>query len=141
MDLTPVTSPPEAQRALLPNPLLIDFPPTGFLNDGVSSDPAIGAAFKADPLKADQISVSTGAQTVAGMAYAGYNAKNFTKPTLVLHGNNDGVVPVELGINWFNAVGSPDNHMVIFEGLKHEIMNETSRNQVIDTAIGWLDQH
>ena len=58
-----------------------------------------------------------------------------------MHGDTDGLVPYPLDINWYNAVGSTDKHMVLWKGSMHETMNEPSRDEVIDRAIGFIDSH
>ncbi|MEL4162903.1 alpha/beta fold hydrolase [Corynebacterium bovis] len=137
--LLPPTSPEPMQTTFLPNPLFLPLPPTGLLNDGVTSDQRIRDDSATDPLSARQISLSTGAQLSAALAYSAVNAKEYTRPTLIMHGRNDGLVPVEFDTNWFNAVGSQDKQFVEWDGLKHETMNETVRDQVIDRAIDWMD--
>ncbi|GAB3941686.1 alpha/beta fold hydrolase [Corynebacterium tapiri] len=136
----PQTSPQPLQDAFLPNPLMLEYQPPGLLGDGVYSDPRIAQDGANDPLFARQISASTSLQLSQALAYSAYNAKKYTKPTLIMHGYNDGVVPVELDTNWFNAVGSQDKRYIIWDGLKHETMNETVRDDVINTAINWINE-
>ena len=78
---------------------------------------------------------------IDGIIYATYNAKAYTRPTLIMHGQKDGLVPSALSVNWANAIGSKDKEFVFWAGLMHETMNEVVRDQVIDYVINWVNRH
>lgn len=108
---------------------------------GVVSDPDVRNQLANDPLNSKVINLSTMLQIAEALLYTGQHAKNYTGPTLIMHGDTDGLVPYPLDINWYNAVGSKDKHMILWKGMMHETMNEPARDQVIDHAINWLNEH
>ena len=133
--------PPDAGKPIeSPEPLKTVDVPNAF-KLGVVSDPDVRDQLSNDPLNSKTLNVSTLYQIASALLYTGAHAKNYTKPTLIMHGDTDGLGPYPLDINWYNAVGSTDKHMVLWKGSMHETMNEPSRDEVIDRAIGFLDNH
>ena len=43
--------------------------------------------------------------------------------------------------NWCNATDSKDKTAIVWTGLMHEIFNEPTKDQVIKTAVDWIDAH
>lgn len=127
----PVESPWPLQQADVPNVFKI----------GVVTDPQVRNQLANDPLNSKVVNLSTALQIAEAELYTGRHAKDYTKPTLIMHGDTDGLVPYPLDINWYNAVGSQDKHMILWQDMMHETMNEPARDQVIDRAIEWLDSH
>ncbi len=130
-DKISLESPKVLQQVDIPNALA----------SGVCSDSVVTEDYTKDPLNSKEFSASTAVQVLAGLRYAAAHAKNYTRPTLIMHGQKDGLVPYAFNVNWYNAVASKDKHMVIWQGLMHETFNEVVRDEVIDYAIGWLNRH
>ena len=113
----------------------------GLNADFISHDPAVVAAYKADPLVHDRISArlaafiaETGPVTIAA-------APSWTVPTLLLYAGDDKLVN-PAGSRAFAA--SAPQAMVsthCFEGMYHEIFNETApqRALVFAELKRWLD--
>ncbi len=106
----------------------------------VSHDPAVVAAYKADPLVHDRISArlarfiaEAGPQTLA-------LAAQWTVPTLLLYAGDDRLLNPE-GSRKF-AAAAPKNVVTsqCFEGLYHEIFNELDAKPVFAALKKWLDQ-
>ncbi|CAJ1493052.1 alpha/beta hydrolase [[Mycobacterium] kokjensenii] len=106
----------------------------------VSRDPAVVAAYNADPL------VHHG-RVPAGVARAlikvgetmPARAAALTAPLLVVHGADDGLVPAEGSERLVGCVGSDDVQRTVYPGLYHEVFNEPERAQVLDDVVGWID--
>ncbi|HUS14511.1 MAG TPA: lysophospholipase, partial [Chloroflexia bacterium] len=107
----------------------------------LSRDLAVGAAYLADPLVPDQITVRLGAEIFAGAAWTAAHAAEFRLPLLLLHGGADPLVPPEGSRRFFAAAGSADKTFHEYPGSLHEIFNETNRAEVLADVAGWLDQH
>ncbi len=129
--VAPHESPAALQQMEIPNAFKI----------GVVSDPDVRDQLANDPLNSKVVNMSTGLQIIEALLYTGQHAKNYQGPTLIMHGDTDGLVPYPLDINWYNAVGSTDKQMILWKDMMHETMNEPARDQVIDRAIAWLDAH
>lgn len=106
----------------------------------VSRDPAVVAAYKADPL------VHQG-QVPAGVARAlllvgdtmPQRASGFTKPLLVVHGAEDRLILASGSERLVECVASEDVHLKIYPELYHEVFNEPERNRVLDDVISWIE--
>jgi alpha-beta hydrolase superfamily lysophospholipase len=117
---------------------------TGF--EWLSRDPAVGAAFAADPL-----CFGTHAAKVWGavntLRVLGRPAPHFEKnvPIYLMLGDDDsfgGVISNEkLARDYALRSGLTDVEMQVYPGARHEIFNETNRDEVYADLIDWLDQH
>jgi alpha-beta hydrolase superfamily lysophospholipase len=110
--------------------------------DGISKDPAVVAAYKADPL------VYTGGMK-ARMGREMLRVSGLTEekelsgiriPLLIMHGGSDRLVEPECSRLLERAAGSADKTLLIFEGLFHEIFNEPEKKEVFEAAVRWLDK-
>jgi alpha-beta hydrolase superfamily lysophospholipase len=110
------------------------------LGEGVCSDPAVGAAYLADPLVEKQISVALINSLGQGVAYLKAHPKEFTDPVLVLHGLNDGLVSNLDSREFFGEIASRDKSLRIYSGMCHEIFNEYDKDEPIGDLIGWLNR-
>lgn len=59
-------------------------------------------------------------------------------PALVLQAGEDHVVSREAAERYFQNLGSTDKELVVYAGLYHEILNETTRQAVTSKIIQWI---
>ena len=139
-----VAEPPSAFLLWL-NRLLARLRPTlGMLKldaTQVSRDPAVVAAYEADPLvHHGKVSAGLVAELFATMAQVNERSTEITLPLLLLHGEAD-VMTAPAGSSDFSAgVGSADITLRLYPGLYHEIFNEPERLQVLEDLDQWLQQ-
>ena len=106
---------------------------------GISRDPAVVAAYRADPLVHDRIAP----RLVRFLADAGpavlAAAPRWRVPTLLLYAGRDRLV-VPAGSAAF-AAAAPASVLTThaFPALFHEIFNEPERDEVLSVLAGWLD--
>ena len=108
--------------------------------DAVSRDPAVVAAYDADPL------VHHG-KFPAGIARAlllvgdtmPQRAAALTAPLLVVHGGQDKLVPVSGSHRLVECVGSEDVKIKVYPELYHEVFNEPERAVVLDDVASWIE--
>jgi alpha-beta hydrolase superfamily lysophospholipase len=108
--------------------------------NAVSRDPAVVAAYNADPL------VHHG-KVPAGIARAllqvgetmPQRAKSITKPLLVVHGAADRLIPAAGSERLVDFVGSQDVHLKVYPELYHEVFNEPERDRVLDDVVSWIE--
>jgi alpha-beta hydrolase superfamily lysophospholipase len=108
------------------------------LADAVSTDPAVVAAYKADPLvyqgppsRTTLGILADSEKLIAGLA-------ELTLPIQVMHGSADALIPSRaLGVI-VSGVSSADVTARLWPGLFHEIYNEPIKEQVIGELISWL---
>lgn len=108
--------------------------------DAVSRDPAVVAAYESDPL------VHHG-KLPAGVALAligvgetmPRRASTITAPLLVVHGEQDRLIPVEGSRRLVECVGSIDVHLKVYPALYHEVFNEPEQALVLDDVTAWIE--
>lgn len=107
--------------------------------NAVSRDPAVVAAYNADPL------VWHG-KVPAGIARAlllvgesmPRRARGITKPVLVVHGSDDRLVPAAGSERMVECLAAEDVHLKVYPGLYHEVFNEPEKDRVLDDVVSWI---
>jgi alpha-beta hydrolase superfamily lysophospholipase len=112
----------------------------GLKPEWISRDPAVVAAYMADPLVHDRISPRLARFIADGGALARSRASAWRVPTLLMWAGADRCV-APAGSAAFAAAAPRD--LVTgraFDGLYHEILNEPERSEVVRMLLDWLDQ-
>lgn len=105
----------------------------------VSRDPAVVAAYRADPLVfKGKISARLGAEMLDAMARVNGGAGALSLPLLLLHGGADGLTAPEGSRQLFEKISSSDKTLTIHDGFYHEIFNDPGKERVIAAMIDWL---
>ncbi|NIJ38155.1 lysophospholipase [Sphingopyxis panaciterrae] len=121
------------------------FPRLGVLAldaNGVSRDPAVVAAYLADPLVyTGKVGARLGKEFMDAMAAAQAGAPKIALPILLQHGEGDSLASVEGSQYLFDHVSSADKLLKIYPGLFHEIYNEPEQGAVLGDLVGWFDAH
>jgi alpha-beta hydrolase superfamily lysophospholipase len=104
----------------------------------ISRDPAVVAAYVADPLVHDRITPSLARFTLDGGAFVRSVAARWTVPTLLLWAGADRCVRPEGSAEFAAATPKSVVESRAFEGLAHEIFNEPERADVLAVLQGWL---
>ena len=106
----------------------------------ISHDPAVVAAYQADPLVHDRVSARLARALVDGGALVRARAAAWTVPTLLLWAGDDRLV-APAGSAAFAAAAPP---AVVtarrFDGLWHELFNELDRAPVFDALDAWMER-
>lgn len=107
---------------------------------GVSRDPAVVAAYRADPLvHHGPLTAAFGAALMDRAATFSEEAPSLAVPLLVIVGGADQLVD-PVGIRTlFPSFGSVDKTLSEYPGLAHEVFNEPERDVVLAELINWLD--
>ncbi len=121
-------------------PTLPLMPSTG--NDILSTDPQVAIDFGNDPL-------TYKANMRVGLAVAlNETAKNvrehlaeLTLPLLVMHGADDKLVNPSGSQVAYERAASKDKTLKLYPGMRHEIMNEREKANVLRDIVAWLDGH
>ena len=123
--------------ALAPNLGTLSLPASA-----VSRDPAVVAAYERDPLVYHgKVPARTAGEMVAAAASYPARAGEMKLPVLIQHGAQDKLIPLEPNRAVYDALGSTDKTVKIYEGLYHEIYNEPEHGAVIDDLVAWLEAH
>ena len=108
----------------------------------VSRDPAVVAAYRADPLNhTGRMVARTGTEIMLGAAAMPDRLASLQLPLLVLHGGADRLMPPAASEVVRRHAGSQDLTVRVYDGLFHEPHNEPEQEQVLDDVVAWLDAH
>lgn len=109
-------------------------------NEDFSRDPEVVRAMNEDPLIADEVQPTL---TAAVMARASDRlTKEFpliTLPVLILHGAADKVTRPGGSRLFYDAAGSADKSLRLYEGHAHDLLNDFDRELVMADIKGWID--
>jgi alpha-beta hydrolase superfamily lysophospholipase len=106
----------------------------------LSRDPTVGEVYRDDalvwhgPFKRQTVAaIDAALQTIAGGPALG------PLPTLWLHGGDDQLVPVSETRRGIEALGFTRLDEAIYPGARHEVFNETNRDEVLGRAADFID--
>jgi acylglycerol lipase len=108
--------------------------------DGVSRDPEEVRKYVEDPLNFhDKVPARTVAELGDEVASFPESAPRIDVPTLIMYATTDPIVAPEGSEMLAERIGSDDVTLRNWEGLRHEILNEPERDEVIGEIADWLD--
>ncbi|MCU0296578.1 MAG: lysophospholipase [Candidatus Nanopelagicales bacterium] len=110
--------------------------PTGLDPEGVSRDPEVVAAYKADPLVHDKGSLGLAKSTFAAMD-AIMTQTDFPVPLLIIHGTSDRLTVPSASKKLVGQM-SGDVTLIEYEGMYHEPHNEPEQEEVFNDVLEWL---
>ena len=108
----------------------------------LSRDPAVGAAYLADPLVYHGPFARETLQAFADSEKAiaaGGTLGN--QPTLWLHGEDDALVPYDVTLTAMESLRGPQFQEKVYPGAKHEIFNETNKDDVLADVEAFLAEN
>jgi acylglycerol lipase len=110
--------------------------------EGVCRDPAVVAAYLADPLVCrGKITARLGAEILDAMERLRRESVRITLPLLIVQGSADKLVDPAGARLLCDSVASIDKKLIVYEGLYHEVFNEPERNRVLADVEAWLETH
>ena len=101
----------------------------------LSRDPAVGEAYRADPLTTARTRARLGAMIIGQMDKFNRSLDAYSAPTLLLHGDDDPVVPPAVTVRLGER---PSVERKTYPGLRHEIFNEPEGPQVTEDLAAWI---
>jgi len=109
--------------------------------DAVSRDPSVVARYAADPLvHHKEIPARTLVELLRAMQGFPASAHELRLPTLILHGTADTLVPLAATRPVYQAFGTDDRSVKLYDGLYHEVFNEPERARVTADLLRWLER-
>ncbi len=107
----------------------------------ISRDPAVVAAYNADPLVYHgKVPAGVGRALLEVGQTMPQRAPALTAPLLVVHGSDDRLIPVDGSRRLVECVGSTDVELKVYPGLYHEVFNEPERDQVLGDVVSWISK-
>jgi alpha-beta hydrolase superfamily lysophospholipase len=108
--------------------------------NAISRDPAVVAAYRADPLVySGKITAGVGAALIGSMQRMPARYAELRLPLLLQHGTADRLADISGTRALAAGAVNADVTTHYYEGLYHEIYNEPEQAAVIADLAGWLD--
>jgi alpha-beta hydrolase superfamily lysophospholipase len=105
----------------------------------LSRDPAVGEAYAADELVYHgPFARQTLEQLFAAVERVGGGGDLGNLPTLWIHGSDDQLVPLEVTREMIERIRGSNLQEHIYEGARHEVFNETNRDEVLADVTAFL---
>ncbi len=102
----------------------------------LSRDPEVGRRYFADPLVAKKGTARFGLVFLRAMKATAASTVAIRVPTLVIHGEEDPLVPATVSAPLADL---PGVERVVFPRLRHETHNEPEWTEVLDRVVGWIN--
>lgn len=111
-------------------------------SESVSRDPAVVAAYDADPLNhRGALTAGVGGAMLRAMDSFPARLPALRLPLLVMTGTEDKLVKPEGAAMVVERAGSADKTLKTYDGLYHEVFNEPEKDQVLGDLTTWLQAH
>jgi alpha-beta hydrolase superfamily lysophospholipase len=111
----------------------------GLKPEWISRDPAVVAAYRADPLVHDRIAPRLARFLAVGGGFVARVAPQWNVPTLLLYAGADRCVAPSGSADFAAAAPKGIVTTRVFPSLSHEIFNEPERAEVLSVLGAWLD--
>ena len=125
--------------SLLPTTLL----PSGLETAAISQDRAVIERYNADSLNHDRVSLAFGKAGLSAGEFVWSQAEAFPLPLLIMHGTADRITYSHGSADFANAASknNPDVTLKLWDGMYHELHNESVKEDVFNFMTDWLDRH
>ena len=110
--------------------------PADFDGSVLSRDEAVQVAYENDPLRVASSTARLGREILTTMTSTNENIDRIGVPTYVLHGSDDTLVPPSASEPLALIPGVTRR---VWDGLRHECLNEPERGSVIAEIVAWID--
>jgi alpha-beta hydrolase superfamily lysophospholipase len=108
----------------------------------VSRDPEVVKAYVQDPLVYHgAVPARTGAGILDAQQRAIALASTITLPVLMVHGTDDHLAPLPGAQTFYEALGSADKTLKVYDELFHEVCNEPECGIVLNDISDWVQAH
>jgi acylglycerol lipase len=109
--------------------------------DKASRDPRVIEAQRRDPLTTQgPVRAAMAQQTLAAMNRVAAGLPRLCLPTLLLHGSDDVIADPSTSRYVYDAIGSKDKTIKIYQGLWHQLFNEPEQDAVYADVTAWLNR-
>lgn len=115
---------------------------TNFADNKLSRIQSVETNYINDPLNLKRMYGSLIGNTLfKGVRYLKRKIKHHQVPTLILHGQDDKIVPYTFAEDIFEKILTEDKKMCLYKESYHEIFNDLDQELVFKDVINWLDAH
>jgi alpha-beta hydrolase superfamily lysophospholipase len=107
----------------------------------LTSDPEMQRWTDRDPLYGRKATPRWFSEAGKAQAEALRRAPELSVPLLLLVPGADPIADASASRAFFDGTSSQDRKLVVYDGFRHELFNETRREEPIGEAVGWLSAH
>jgi acylglycerol lipase len=112
---------------------------TNFADEKLSRIPSVEKDYINDPLNLKKMYGSLiGQMMVLGVRYLKKNIQKHQLPSLILHGEDDKIVPKLMSETMFERIPSKDKSLVIYPDAYHEIFNDLDKEKCLNDVVKWI---
>ena len=106
----------------------------------LSRDPAVDAAFLADPLVLKSVTARFGTEALQLIAFIKRSAPELRAPLLALHGDADPLNSLAGARLFFEQVASRDKQFIVYPDSLHEVYHDLDQVKVFADLRSWIEQ-
>jgi alpha-beta hydrolase superfamily lysophospholipase len=107
----------------------------------ISRDPAVVAAYAADPHTSRFNTVRQGDEILKALDRVPEACARIATPTLIVHGDADRLVRVEGSREILAKLAATDKRLSERKGGYHELHNDLCKDEVLDEIVAWMRAH
>jgi alpha-beta hydrolase superfamily lysophospholipase len=107
----------------------------------LTTDTGLQAWIDRDPLRGTATTAGWFNATGTAQQEVLVGAARFTDPLLLLAGGDDRIADLAADRRFFEAAGSSDKKLVVYQGFRHELFNELDRQRPLGEMVAWLLSH
>lgn len=112
----------------------------GLDHNALSRNPEVVAAYNADPLVSERVTVRWGTESLATLKRLKTPTTMVNIPVLVIHGEADSLNKASGARNLFESITSSDKTLRIYPGGYHEPHNDLNHEEVLTDITQWLER-
>ncbi len=114
--------------------------PSSIDPEGLSRDPAVVEAYRNDPLIDKRYSARLVHELLRAIRAIEGRGAQVRVPLLIVHGEADPICGVEASRRFAADVTTPGSELKRYPGLRHEVLNEPEREQVLTDIAAWVEK-
>lgn len=107
---------------------------------GICSDPEVVKAYLDDPLVySGRVTARLGSELMKAMQAVTAEMSEIVIPIMIIHGGDDSLVEPAAAQMLYDGISSEEKILKIYDGLYHEVFNESEKEQVLGDVENWLN--
>lgn len=107
--------------------------------DLLSHDPAVVQNYKKDPLVSSYVTIGIGKELLDNLEWLFSAGHQIQTPLFMFHGLEDHYCSVEGTKRFFKELRLEKKRLKLYEGMYHELLNETKKEEVFREIENWFD--
>ncbi|MCY0868955.1 MAG: lysophospholipase [Desulfurococcus sp.] len=107
----------------------------------LSSDTSVGEKYMSDNLVLKKPSLRLIYELYKASKSIWRKIGEIETPILVIHGGDDKIIPPQGSIKLYRELRVKDKELKVYEGMRHEVLNEHDWMSVVEYIVKWLNAH